>query len=105
MPHLEQVMIASTLRLSDRFLIGIIEGCLGVTHILPCGSSWRKGKTGRITLRNLDAVLIADKERARKLRTLVLDYQPVDKECTMPLSALRGEMAIVYGPFDSPPPT
>lgn len=96
MAQLTQVQIDLAPSIGDQSIMSLIEFCPAIEYIETCGDELTR-RSGGVTLRNLDAILIANENKAQRLRNLVLVDQLVEDKSVEACEKLRANLKIIRG--------
>jgi len=96
MAQLTQVQIDLAPNIGDQPIMSLIEFFPAIEYIEVCGDLLTR-RSGGVTLRNLDAILIANKDTAQHLRNLVLVDQLVGNKSVEACEKLRANLRIIRG--------
>ncbi|KAI4623058.1 uncharacterized protein J4E87_006151 [Alternaria ethzedia] len=96
MAQLTQVQIDLAPSIGDQSIMSLIEFCPAIEYIEVCGDVLTR-RSGGVTLRNLDAILIANENKAQRLRNLVLVDQLVEDKNVEACEKLRANLKIIRG--------
>ncbi|KAI4934418.1 hypothetical protein J4E85_002274 [Alternaria conjuncta] len=96
MAQLTQVQIDLAPSIGDQSIMSLIEFCPAIEYIEICGDLLTR-RYGGVTLRNLDAILIANEDKAQRLRNLVLVDQLVEDKSVKACEEIRANLKIIRG--------